>query len=495
MAPTSNPTFFETRDLVFLSVTILLSCSTFCKGIYQYGGDAIVLFLSVFSFLNPFSAVAYLGASQVMPYPPMIYERYAITTAQLSVVGFTAYIFGTGSFRAATHGVLVVLAWIWPYLLWAHLFKDLVVFQNYDNVKISFIAYSSAMIAACYAPRVQGRFQLWIFSLCLGSLVGVAAYIFSKLGIAANVEMIYAPERGADRLWVAGRQNEVSICIAGGVGGLLGTFTYAYMFLGKSRASTRILYWLGGCAAVFLALGTLTVLATLSRGGLAGLAATVVAWVAWVAFLQRRVAGKRGAGNLLQPLLALGGVLVFIALIPGLGVAEHLQAMRRANKVQSGSGKRAELIAGRATEWTDSVNFILHHPLVGMMPGDKYERHSYFEEKGIPLSHNVFLDAARAYGVLGFLLYVLYFCGPTYMLVKRKGLVFSGPALLTFIPIFVLLNTLSHSNHKMMHTYNGMVIGYLAVSMAAEISERRRIRKSQRQLLQAAPPVPLPAGS
>lgn len=473
----AEPRFFETKDVFYLGVTIVLSMLTFCSGIYETFGDAIILFLSVFSFLNPFSAVAYLGASQVMPYPPNL----PYTTAQLSVVGWTCYIVGTGSFRAATMGVLVVLAWVWPYVVWGNAFKDILIFGDVETVRVMSLAYASAMIAASYAPRVAGRFQLWILALGLGSLVGVAGYVFQKLGIAANVEMVYAPERGAERLYLAGRQNEVSICIAGGVGSILGVFTFAYFHLTRSKAHSNFLRALGIVTGVFLILGSLTVLSTLSRGGLAGLAATLMAWVGWVVYLQWRYRRSvRSSANLLLPLGLIAGILLLVALLPGLGVGRQLGAMQQANRMQGGVGAQG-LIAGRSSVWYDSVNFILSHPIVGMMPGDKYERTSYFGYEGIPLSHNVFLDSARQYGVLGVILYVIYFCGPTYLLLRQRGPVFAGPALLTFIPIFVLLNTLSHANHKMFHTYNGMVIGLLAVT-ASEAAGMRALKKKLEQI-------------
>lgn len=461
---------FESRDVFFLSVTVGLAMLTYTKPVYKPAGDVIIAFLSVFSFLNPFSAVAYLAASQNMPYPP----RIPFTTAQLSVIGFVVYLLVFNQFKAATTGGLRVLAWLWPLILWAHVVKDLIVWQNVAMMKIVIYAYASAVIAATYEPKVRGRYQLWFFSFAVGGMVGVAGYIFSKLGIAANVDMVYAPERGIERLYLAGRQNEIGICLASGVGGMLGVFTYFFRYGAQTRPMQRQLYWIGLSSIVFTVLGTLTTMATLSRGGTMGLLSAFAGWGAWIIYLQRFAPAPRVRRvNLFVPLCALGVLLVALACIPQTGILKQIDAMRRASKSQAHSqGGGSVLTAGRSIEWSDSLRFIVTHPIAGYMPGDKYERHSYFNQTELPLSHNVFLDAARAYGLMGLAFYVLYFCGPTYVLIQRTGWVKAGPAFLTFFPIFVLLNTLSHGNHKMLHTYEGMAIAIVA-ALGAKASRNK----------------------
>ena len=457
---------FRKWDLVALSVTLGLSCLYLHAGVYAVLGKYIIGFLTVFAFLNPFSAVAYLAATQTLPDPVGL---RGFTPAQLSVLGYGIYVIYGRRFRESLGGIRGVIRWLAPYLIWGGLLCRTFIWGVPPVKEYELFAYSAAAIAATYVTDTRGRLHLWLFALSLGGVVGIAGWVFHTLGMPAMVKLDAIGGRGT-RIYIGRTANAGSIGLNAGIFGMLSVLVFIALYRDVVSKYTRKWLWVIGTPAIIS--GPLAMLASLSRGGVATLMLSSVSWL----FCLYKAVGREGIVWIRRVLAV--GILVFPLLFllssvlppmrPSFGPSQQLKGMYEYTQEQSEYADENVLVAGRQRIWYDSLRYVLTFPIFGRLPGDTFEWAASTQT-----AHNAFLDVAKGGGVPGLLLYLVYFAGPTIVLVRRFGWRYAWPFVAVLSTFAFSFSHLSFHNYKMFHAYNGMLIGFLAAHTVPKEIHRR----------------------
>lgn len=432
------------QDAFFIGVTLMVCVALLYRPVLQSIGGPVLVFLSVFAMLNPFSAVLYLAASQTLADAPGL----AYTPAQLSAVGFAIALLFRKRWVDFPAVFFACLKWIAPFLFYFAA-KRVLIWNSSPVSQSDLLALSACVIAAIYYRDGAKNRWLWFFCLCIGALIGIAAFVFHMAGLEA---MVVAGAQGTrERLYVGRAANATSIGLVAGIGGMLALWLSVRMrTLRIAPERLELPVRIVMLALCWLAL--LTVFATGSRAGAIG--SIIVIGVALVAALILTRSGIQTHWTRLVPAivtLILGGIVMVV--LPQAGLRASFERILTFSEIQAREQDVSILVAGRSETWYPALMDFLDAPILGVMPGQP-ERTTYSP-------HNVFISAAKGFGVVGLALYLVYFCGPTWYMCRKFGIRLALPFALFLLGIFLIFNSLDFSGYKTFHVYNGIVIGLI----------------------------------
>ncbi|MBN2393606.1 MAG: O-antigen ligase family protein [Anaerolineae bacterium] len=439
-------------DLLFIGITFVLCFLYFHRGFHTAYSRYVIIFLSVFAFLNPFSAVLYLAASQTMINPIGI----PFTPAQLSVIGFCAALLTkVKRLSSLLESLGALLAYLLPFLFLTGA-KRVLIWNNLPLSQDDIFMYAAALMIISYYKEAGKKTDLWLLCLAMGALIGIAGWFFNTIGLEATVEEIAGLR---SRLFIGRAANATNI---GLVAGSIAVLSLWIKYSAAARVSTekRASYWLLFLFLGLLGAGTMSVFANGSRGGVISLfiAAVFTLLVSLLLF------GTQIARYAVI-LVILSGLLFFI---PTTGVRSSLQSMQEFNSLQAVEYDLSNpLLAGRYNAWVPALQSFLASPLLGELP---WQQSSSSSEIG---THNVFLGMARGFGIFGLIAYCWYFFGPTYILVRSNGLRAVWPFVCVLLAFFLGFNSLGFTGYKTFHAFNGIVIGLVLWSKAKFSPQRQ----------------------
>jgi hypothetical protein len=437
------------KDAFFVGLTFLLCLACFHRQVVSAAGGPITIFLSVFAMLNPYSAVLFLAASQTLPDPPGF---TFFTPARLSAIGFAAtLVFNPRRITALAEGLRGLLIWLGPYLCFT-VFKRVFIWGSAPFDTNMLLAYATCLMATCYADEIKGRHLTWLFTFCLGCVVPVAGWVFHNVGVD-SVLVTIVNERY--RLFFGRAANATNIGLVTGIVGLMAW----WVVTGARKASGT--GFLGRIFPFFvyalIGTGAITVLASQSRGGAIALGIASIATI---------VSGSRihkltwaGSRDMLKQFAAtmcvVFGIAGAIYLIPETGMQQSVESMRAFSEMQMAQHQTNFIFSSRPDIYYNLLDF-LESPILGIMPGQW--------QHATNMAHNVFVMIAKAFGIIGLLLYLRYFFGPTLRARKLYSKEEIWAFLICLFALFLGFSNLPFPNHKIFHVFNGMLIAMLAVS-------------------------------
>lgn len=222
--------------------------------------------------------------------------------------------------------------------------------------------------------QIEVMMTVWIFTIAVAQVIGLAGFDFSTLGRENRLEGL------------SGNPNELAFY------SVMGICFGLYFFLSSRRTLIRVLL------VAALALGTLSILLTASRGGFLVLLAVVL-----FALLSLRAAFVRG--------LRISGILFL--LVAALLLTSSLNLSFVPGLARDIPGAVTKFVAGQSSETRARIfrwglRTWTQHPVFGVGLGVAAEAGAYSgSSSGANQSHSSYLTALVETGAVGFVL----FCG------------------------------------------------------------------------------------
>jgi len=450
-APARTETLsWRRQDAFFILVTSALCAAAFYQPVLRAGGGLVILFLALFSMLNPFSAAIYLAASQTLVNAPGL----TYTPAQLSAAGFALALLFRGRLSDLPGTVLQCLKWMVPFLL-IFAAKRIFIWNSVPTNQNEMLALSACVMMAVYYREGAKNKWLWFFCLCIGAVIGISALVLHLGGLEAAVQTDMGGTR--ERLYVGRAANATSIGLVAGLGGMLALWLAIRLRI-LQIVPQRWQRWISLGLLVMCWLSLLTVFATGSRAGAIG-ALIVIAGALAGAFLLPLPADMQiSRGRIVPALLIIAVTGIVMVALPQTGFIASAQRMLEFSKVQAEESRTDLLVAGRYETWYPALLDFLDAPILGTLPG-QWQRTTFG-------AHNVFIGIAKGFGLVGLIPYLVYFIGPTWQVSRRLSLRVTLPFVTFLLGIFLIFSSLDFANYKTFHVYNGIMIGLILAQNA-----------------------------
>ena len=419
-----------TWDAVLLILVVLGSSSLTIAHVHERVALPLTVFLCCIAFLSPYSGLALLAASQVIPDAP---GMEPLTVARMAFIG---WLVSNLVKRHSFEGALPVLKMLAPLALWI-LFVSLVRLQPLPEHYL--LAWILALVGGVLVRETRGQFHLALFAICLGAAPAALGYWGSKLGIAMTGET--AMRAGILRMGV-GRAAYDSLCatnIALAAIGFLGLGVSGLSHHAACRVSDTSFRVL--CVGLFLFV--LPALAfTLSRTGIVVFLGGLLV-VSLVVMLSR--------GGRLRQLTASARKILLVSLVAGMvvflvsGGLNPLETTIRVTRKQGAIG-------GRGPHWRKMAVLSLQYPVLGVPPDKRilapWGEGTRWELLGT-CPHNVYLGFSYVYGFPAMILFCIFFFYPPFRLVRQHGVALQvAPFLACHFVLSLFLFAMPFGNFK-----------------------------------------------
>jgi O-antigen ligase len=109
--------------------------------------------------------------------------------------------------------------------------------------------------------------------------------------------------------------------------------------------------------------------------------------------------------------------------------------------------EQGDYLGTRTQGWSHSLNSILQHPILGGKFHGLMDR-STENYKLEYLSHNIFLDVGKLYGIFGLLMYIIFFFFPVFLMLRAKHFILLYPFFQNHLMFFLFFMTLPFPFYK-----------------------------------------------
>ena len=406
--------------------------------IHDEVGFAIIAVLAVVAFLNPFSGMLFLVASQVIPDPP---GAGIFTVARFGVVGFTIVRLLKGNWRFGSITKQFILAGL-PFVAWVVLCQ--LMNQHIEAAEPIVLAFIVGLIGADLVDQAQERAPLCLICILLGALLAASYYWLLKSGVQpAAFTLLYSNlgdsaqfYNSGDRIG-AGRGN----CELSGPNdalalvGLISVLAQFRSFLPR--------------LVVLVAVSLICVPPLIGAASRAGM---VIAMVGLCVLLIYHLMFSQGQMESANFLFSIAGVAVMVGALllspldKVLGIKYSLSVL--ADHTESVGGN-SNLLAGRDNVWFYGAKAVASYPLFGVPPEAVVDIPAEYEDNPeFFCSHNTFIDAGLVGGIIGMILFGWFLIQPLRALLRPTDGVAHITALVTYFEILLMISVGSLINLK-----------------------------------------------
>lgn len=421
-------------------------------------GGAILLLFSLSAWLSPISGFFYIAAAQSLPFP----EGIAYNPAQL---GFLTWIpIVLLRYRRLRLQRLVMLWPLLPFLIWFAYFSG-EAWGVFHPQGAYMLAVYYSVIACQLANESNGRYLKCLLGLSLGALMVATGYWEKALGLPVELSGWGGARGGFVRLGGV-RADSVMLWPAMLMGsfGLVG-IAATLMVLRRGRRETR---WIANIAMASFVLSIPPLVSTMAHGAVIGFSA-MTAFLMIVVFdcVRKRILDRTATKRIAW---AVTCSTVLLALLFGTNCL-HIADRARAVGYHYGTVKEDFGVAGsRGPVWEASWRTMRQYPWFGVRhAGGRETIYGMYEERDRFLSHNVFLDYARACGTPGMVLLAVFFFYPSANMWSWRNLIWFLPFLLVFLAMWLFWMGLSFQFYKTFWAF------WMLMAMAgSEIRKQKR---------------------
>lgn len=420
------------KELILLLITFVFCAIINISSINKNFGLIILFFECTFSLMSPFSALMVLSASQISADPVGI----PFTTVKVLFIAWAIHF----SFRMRRFNFNYAIPFLKLISLYYIYFIFATIIKGYEWVfgNPLDLAILVGIMGATFIGQAKGRYRLALLSILLGAVPAIFGYWLLNLGIPFEGIIYEEHAKGAIGIGF-GRSdtNNAALNIALATAGLAA--------LCLSPLENKYITWekypfIGLLGILVLLLGIPALAGTMSRGGIINFSLSLFITLVFLFVFSLRAKGvlKRSYKKTIV-LIILTFILLFL-FFAKTDVIERLELAQQYSLTQS----KYSFWLSRGDVWTSALGIVLSQPFLG----ETFETKIYLSQYGYEwASHNVFLDAGRGSGLIGMILYAVFFFYPLWKLIK-KGIDYSFPFIITYFSVFITFMTLSVVNHK-----------------------------------------------
>jgi len=426
----------ETQLMVTaVGVTVLLQLSPVAN---SPAALPLIIALSALCWLTPVTGFFYIACAQFLP------DSTNGAFAPANIGFYTWLIVTPFLYRRFKLRGMSVLIFLMPYLIWSAGISGSLSVLSPNGNWVKSILY--AVMACQLANESQGNYHKCLWGLCLGALMIGIAYWMHQLGLPVQLSDFGGERAGFVRLGGV-RADSVMIwppaliALAG-----FGGFALSLPILSWTidlKYTRRLMLFFLVCVLFLLP----PIMSTMTMAAYAGFAFFLVVIVLEAIKLAQ-------AGLLRKRIVR----LIFFCICLGLIVMILLYAVdcfQMRNRVEAfwDYYQDSHVIGSRDEVWTASWETIMRYPWFGtifsqgteVVPSEYF---SFYAENGYYLSHNVFLDVWRGSGLVGLILFSLFFFYPLISHLKRKRRIDRLPFVFIFAAVVFFYFLLSFPFYK-----------------------------------------------
>lgn len=464
----------NSRSTVCVAIVLVsLSAMHVTPVLYSIGAPLAIVAVSA-AVLNPFSAFAYLAASQIAPDPPNL----PLTLAQLFVAAWVLFLPLSGCLKflpAVSRGMKFMLPFIFLWLLVGIVNRTISMDWVYGFVTFA--------ILCTYLPMAKGRYKTMLWMLALGASLGILGYWGNAVGLPMEGKVYEHSLRGGLRMG-SGRAdvNFASVNIGFGlwtICALLASTVWLKRNDSGKKSATKLL--------ISLCLFGAPLIATGSRGGIGYLVFGALALSLYLL--------NMGETRNRFVFTSVGIFLFSIPLMPSIWIlftssplGEMLLATLDYNSSQAELVGSHSISAGRSDIWGAFMKIALDYPMFGAPQGARLDMGEY----GVAIlgeeatsgngaggtGHNVFIDIAAGRGFPTAILFAVGFCLPVLSLIKNRGKLYAMPFVIAHVMVFLPFMNLSIGNWKTFWALNALT-AYAALTSEHKNRLRRKVNGSK----------------
>ena len=453
-APEPDSAFWNCRlsrwESLLLLVALGVSVVVHLTPVLQSGrAKPLLIGLASVCFLSPTSGFFFIGASAALP--SQTPEAYTLgremSTARETLpaemtdvstkYGFVVWVVVTAVWyrRFSLRG----LAALWPlapFLLWLMLIGGVSSVMDEEYWK----AVLFSIMACQLANESKGQYLKCLLGLCLGTLVVMVGFWGQRLGLPIDLST-WGGDRGGMARIGSVRADAVMVwpAILIGVGGLAGLG----LLVSSKRNRLRPPGWLLPLVVVLSVAAVPPLVATLTQSGYAG--AGLLSLVVLLASFSMAVQGGFKQGAMERVVVV---ALLVVGLLGGLWAMNAFDLRARVEAMSSYREDTTETMGvatTRTSVWTESLAIMLKYPLFGLAGASQT---SGISDAPSQLSHNVFLDYGRGYGIPCMLLLAGFFFWPVARLWAARQWIDFLPFLLVHFSLLIFWSCLSFIFYK-----------------------------------------------
>jgi len=401
-----------------VGLLLVVACAVMVRSVYAGLGGPLLLAMCLGAFSNPFSGLALVSASQLVPDPDwssgvsissLVFAGWAATTLLRMAVGhrprlpmkalrLIVPVTVWASIAAITHGDLYIPNLLARDGLYIVLFYDL-----FQRARCDVRRCTLAVLGGCCTAAFGYWAYRWGVDLVVSAVDSTGAIADLSRGwariefgrtdsntIAVNISTILA--------------GIVAVVMSRGSGVRRGSRGAAVMSLGVAG--------MVGAAMVPALAGTM------SRGGLAELGAGLAVACLWLVVAPRR-GGKRRAGTVI------GLVVTALVVASALAFTPYgAETVARIVETQNFTAQQGGLVAARGVTLRGTLDTVAGAPLVGVSYQEFVDRYGL-------IPHSSFFDVSVGAGLPGLLLFVGCVASPFALAIRR------GAWRELYLPVFV----------------------------------------------------------
>ena len=444
-------------------------------------GNYLIILMAVICFCSPFTGFFFIGCCSVLPFGDAmaneIIRTVGLTTTAAEVGPAPAkigiYVWGIMTIVRYRRFSLKGWTELWPVLPWLVWYMilsgEFVFMPTSEYVK----ALMFSLMACQLANEAKGEYLKCLMGLCLGALVVMVAYWGATAGLPIELSTYGGEREGIKRLGGV-RADSVMVwpAILMGLSGFIGLS----LTLGSRINPTKAPRWFYLMAGLLFVAAIPPLVATMTHGAYAGMGLLLAGSV--VGLLLMITSGILTGTQ--TTLIGIGtafvvGIVLWLFSTNALDMKTRSEALLQNYETQS---EDEGLAASRTGVWTDSINTIMQHPLMGIKGSGSTEKiTSEYSNTGYYLSHNVFLDYGRVLGIPGMLLLAFFFFYPAIKVFQSGNWIRFFPFLMVNFAMFIFWISLSFEFYK---TFWGL---WMLMVLAASRTPQRPHAASTRHKL------------
>ena len=436
-------------DALFILVTFFSCVALFSAPLLDSVGYMLVSFISVFAMLNPFSATLFLAASQTIPDAPGL----PYTPAKLSAIGFAVALIFNNRFLLFPAAFGQVMKWLFPFM-YIIAIKRVFFFGIAPFTENDLYMFAASFMIATYYREIAPKKWLWITILCIGATIGIGGNVLDLLGFKAVVQ-----DTGGirERVFVGRAGGATNIGMVAGAGGMIALWILlGSNFLKTSHAVLVRVYLL---ASFLLAL--VAIILSKSKGAIFSIATLFSILIFTALFMHTDNKSIKKQSSLRFSVFLLVVITLGLIFLPIQGLHHSIQNFFNYESSRMDETGEAWYLTGRYEVWDPAFeDFLQSSIILGVMPGQEVQTSRP--------AHNVFLDMAKDFGLLGLATFLFFFLAPTFALYRRDGFNRMFPFAFFLLGVFFAFNYTPFLNYKTFWVYGGGVIGILAAQSRTE---------------------------
>jgi O-antigen ligase len=289
----------------------------------------------------------------------------------------------------------------------------------------------------------NGEFLKIIFSFSLGAFGITSAYWANTLGLPVELSTWGGEREGFLRLGGV-RADSVMVWppILVAFGGFLGIIISKIYELNNIDRKTKKFFYL---LLLLSALLIPPLIATMTHGGVGG----VSIMFSIIVFLFFKLYNKNSINSSSRVIIrhiffSIFLIFITVSTFNLFGITSRVNALEMFYEEQS---EEMGAVGSRTDVWETAINTIKKYPFFGVPANVKEEIPKQYQDLGYYLSHNVFLDVGRQSGIIGIILYAIFFFWNIIYLYKNNYFIFA-PFLLIHLAFLIFWMSLSFGNYK-----------------------------------------------